>query len=173
MSEEQQKQPATVSREDLYRQVWETPVLRLGERYGISGNGLKKMCDRLQVPYPPLGYWAKLRAGKSVTATPLPDPSVRHADAGSGRGRAPPLGGGETRREERERQDQARLAGDFLDALEKQSPDPEITYDGRLAAEWMTWARDRREAFDPLRWNVGDLWTDLASVTAWERRDHH
>ena len=55
MSEEQQKQPATVSREDLYRQVWETPMLRLGKRYGISGNGLKKICDRLQVPYPPLG----------------------------------------------------------------------------------------------------------------------
>ena len=37
-------------------------MLRLGKRYGISGNGLKKICDRLQVPYPPLGYWAKLRA---------------------------------------------------------------------------------------------------------------
>ena len=35
MNEEQQKQPATVSREDPYRQVWETPMLRLGERYGI------------------------------------------------------------------------------------------------------------------------------------------
>ncbi len=74
MSEEQQKQPAIVSREDLYRQVWETPMLRLGEQYGISGNGLKKICDRLQVPYPPPGHWAKLRAGKSVTRAPLPDP---------------------------------------------------------------------------------------------------
>jgi hypothetical protein len=72
MSEEQQNKAATVSREDLYRQVWETPMSRLGAHYGISGNVLKKICDRLNVPYPPRGYWAKLSAGKSVTQTPLP-----------------------------------------------------------------------------------------------------
>jgi hypothetical protein len=63
MSEEQKK-PATISREELYQQVWETPMSHLGEKYGISGNGLKKICDRLNVPYPPRGYWAKLAAGK-------------------------------------------------------------------------------------------------------------
>jgi hypothetical protein len=74
MSEENQKQPATITREELYRQVWETPMSRLGEQYGISGNGLKKICDRLEVPYPPRGYWAKLSVGKTVTQTPLPKP---------------------------------------------------------------------------------------------------
>jgi hypothetical protein len=94
------------------------------------------------------------------------------------------------RREERERQDQdrnrwrrfvefarlreeARLAGKLLDALENQKPDPDSTFDGRSAAEWLAWARERRDAFDPSLWNVGDLWSDVASVTAWEYRDHH
>jgi|SRR5580700_4075870 len=74
MSEEQQKKPANITREDLYRQVWATPMYRLGTQYGISGNGLKKICVRLNVPYPPRGYWAKLGAGKSVRQTPLPKP---------------------------------------------------------------------------------------------------
>ncbi len=40
MVDEQQKQPITVRREDLYRQVWEKPMRRLAADYGISGNGL-------------------------------------------------------------------------------------------------------------------------------------
>ena len=71
MSEEQLDKPTVVGREELYRLVWERPMSRLGTDYGISGNGLKKICDRLNVPYPPRGYWAKLSAGKSVTQTPL------------------------------------------------------------------------------------------------------
>lgn len=31
---------------------------RLSERFGLSGNGLAKICRRLDVPYPPRGYWA-------------------------------------------------------------------------------------------------------------------
>ena len=94
------------------------------------------------------------------------------------------------RREERERQDQDRnrwrrfvefarlweealLAGKLLDELEKRKPDPDSTYDGRSAAEWLAWARERRDAFDPSLWNVGDLWSDIASITAWEYRDHN
>jgi hypothetical protein len=75
MSEEQRK-PTNITREELYRQVWATPMSRLGTRYGISGNGLKKICVRLNVPYPTRGYWAKLGAGKSVRQTPLPQPLV-------------------------------------------------------------------------------------------------
>lgn len=74
MSEEQQKKPANITREELYLQVWATPMSQLGTQYGISGNGLKKICVRLNVPYPPRGYWAKLGAGKAVRQTPLPKP---------------------------------------------------------------------------------------------------
>ncbi len=67
------RKAVTVSREDLFRQVWSTPMSRLAKDYGISGNGLAKICDRLKVPYPPRGYWAKKAAGKKVAQYRLPD----------------------------------------------------------------------------------------------------
>jgi hypothetical protein len=69
---QEDKKPVNITREELYRQVWATPMSRLGMQYGISGNGLKKICVRLNVPYPPRGYWAKLGGGKSVRQMPLP-----------------------------------------------------------------------------------------------------
>ncbi|PLK68692.1 hypothetical protein C0V73_22750 [Rhizobium sp. TH135] len=45
---------------------------KLAAEYGISGNGLAKVCDRLNVPYPPRGYWAKKAAGKPVVTLRLP-----------------------------------------------------------------------------------------------------
>jgi len=61
-----------VPREELYALVWATPMSRLAEEFGISGNGLAKVCDRLDVPYPPRGYWAKKEAGKPVVTFKLP-----------------------------------------------------------------------------------------------------
>jgi hypothetical protein len=61
-----------VSREELYALVWKTPLSRLGADFGITGNGLAKICDRLHVPYPPRGYWAKKDAGKPVATLKLP-----------------------------------------------------------------------------------------------------
>lgn len=48
-------------------------MARLAESYGISGNGLAKICQRLNVPYPPRGYWAKKAAGKKVISYRLPE----------------------------------------------------------------------------------------------------
>lgn len=45
---------------------------RLAKEYGISGNGLAKICDRLNVPYPPRGWWSKKAAGKKVMTYQLP-----------------------------------------------------------------------------------------------------
>ena len=50
---------------------------RLARDYGISVNGLAKICTRLTVPYPPCGYWAKKVAGKKVVQYRLPE---READ---------------------------------------------------------------------------------------------
>jgi hypothetical protein len=66
------KDPREVSREELYRQVWQTPMSRLALEYGISGNGLAKICDRLKVPYPKRGYWARKAAGQKVITFRLP-----------------------------------------------------------------------------------------------------
>ena len=61
-----------VSREELYALVWKTPMSRLSADFGLSGNGLAKICARLDVPVPPRGYWAKKDAGKPVVAYRLP-----------------------------------------------------------------------------------------------------
>ncbi|MBN9304806.1 MAG: hypothetical protein BGO82_11135 [Devosia sp. 67-54] len=61
-----------VTRDELYALVWQKPMSRLAEEFGISGNGLAKICDRMAVPYPPRGYWAKKEAGKPVVTFKLP-----------------------------------------------------------------------------------------------------
>lgn len=65
-------QSRRVTREELYKLVWQTPMIRLAEEFGVTGNGLAKACDRLDVPYPPRGYWAKKAAGKPVVTFKLP-----------------------------------------------------------------------------------------------------
>lgn len=68
-------QPINLTRQELYSAVWATPMSRLAEDYGISGNGLAKICDREGIPYPSRGYWAKHAAGKAPKQTPLPKSS--------------------------------------------------------------------------------------------------
>jgi hypothetical protein len=66
------KAPIRLSRADLYEQVWKVPLIRLGRQYGITGTGLAKICVRLDVPYPPAGYWLRVNAGKSPKKAGLP-----------------------------------------------------------------------------------------------------
>lgn len=72
MDEQTTAQTRRFSREKLYTLVWGTPMSRLGTEFGITGTSLAKICDRLEVPYPPLGYWAKKEAGKPVVTSKLP-----------------------------------------------------------------------------------------------------
>lgn len=62
----------TIKREELYEQVWSMPLSQLCEKYGLSDNGLRKVCKRLNVPIPWRGYWAKVEAGHKVKKTALP-----------------------------------------------------------------------------------------------------
>ena len=52
-------------RHKLYEEVWAEPVMKVAERYGVSGVALAKTCRKLNVPLPPRGYWAKIKAGKT------------------------------------------------------------------------------------------------------------
>lgn len=61
----------TLTREELYEQVWTTPIVQLAEQYGMSDRGLAKVCERFRIPRPPRGYWAKRRYGKKVRRAPL------------------------------------------------------------------------------------------------------
>ncbi|MFN3958981.1 MAG: hypothetical protein ACK4NP_03610 [Parvularculaceae bacterium] len=54
------------TREQLYALVWETPISRLAKSFGLSNVGLRKICERHNIPTTPLGYWAKLAHGKKV-----------------------------------------------------------------------------------------------------------
>jgi hypothetical protein len=72
--------PVTLTREELHALVWKLPMIRLGERFGVSGTGLAKICKRLGIPYPPRGHWMKLAAGKSSPIIALPPPGHGMAD---------------------------------------------------------------------------------------------
>jgi hypothetical protein len=77
MADDAHKQPVTISRSDLHKRVWEVPMARLAAEYGITGNGLAKICDRLKIPYPSRGYWAKRAAGKAAVQYRLLEPDEK------------------------------------------------------------------------------------------------
>jgi len=62
----------TLTREQLYDQVWKTPMRTLANRYGLSDVGLAKTCKSHDIPRPPVGYWAKKEVGKALPQPPLP-----------------------------------------------------------------------------------------------------
>ena len=61
-----------LSREKLYEEVWAQPMTVVAARYEVSANYLARVCECLNVPHPPRGYWAKLHAGKRVKRPVLP-----------------------------------------------------------------------------------------------------
>lgn len=69
-----EKSPTVITRQDLYQKIWGKPISHVATEFGISGNGLAKICARLRIPSPPRGYWAKKAAGKKVVVYRLPDP---------------------------------------------------------------------------------------------------
>jgi len=62
----------TLTREDLYRKVWATPIRQLANEFGLSDVGLAKICKKHDIPRPPVGYWSKRRHGKKVIRARLP-----------------------------------------------------------------------------------------------------
>jgi hypothetical protein len=60
-------------REELYQKVWELPLLKVAEDYGVSAVALGKTCRKLFVPVPGRGHWAKLAHGHAgAKKPPLP-----------------------------------------------------------------------------------------------------
>ena len=56
-------------REELYRKVWEQPMLKVAEEYGVSAVALGKTCRKLSVPAC-RGHWAKLAHGHAGSKKP-------------------------------------------------------------------------------------------------------
>lgn len=59
------------NRELLYEEVWQSPVSKVAEKYGISDVAIAKVCRKLKIPVPGRGYWARKSAGYSVKKRPL------------------------------------------------------------------------------------------------------
>jgi len=70
-----------VTREELYKQVWETPMRTLAQQYGLSDNGLAKICRRLNIPYPGRGFWRKRETGKKVKIKALPSNNGKYPNS--------------------------------------------------------------------------------------------
>lgn len=63
---------ANWNRESLYEEVWQKPVSKVAEKYGLSDVALAKVCRRLRIPVPGRGYWARKAAGYKIKVVPLP-----------------------------------------------------------------------------------------------------
>lgn len=59
------------NRRQLYDLIWSEPLLTLSKKYNISDVGLRKMCVRLDIPLPEIGYWNKIKAGKKLNVRPF------------------------------------------------------------------------------------------------------
>ena len=66
------KENIKISRSELYDLVWSKPMATLAKEYFISDNGLRKICKRMDIPLPQLGYWQKIQYNKKVNVIPLP-----------------------------------------------------------------------------------------------------
>lgn len=72
----------TYNREKLYSEVWNAPITKVAESYGVSDVAIHKACKSLNVPTPPRGYWAKLQTGKEVSnIPPLPSKDINSKKA--------------------------------------------------------------------------------------------
>jgi len=58
-------------RDELYREIWQQPLLKLAPKYGNSSLMLGKVCRKLWIPVPGRGYWAPKESGKPVSRKPL------------------------------------------------------------------------------------------------------
>ena len=66
------RESKTISRTELYNQVWEIPMMNLAKQYGLSDVGLAKICKKHNIPRPPRGYWARKAGGYNMKRLPLP-----------------------------------------------------------------------------------------------------
>lgn len=54
----------SISKEELTKLVWSKPATDLSVEFGVSDVAIGKKCKQLGIPKPPLGFWAKVKAGK-------------------------------------------------------------------------------------------------------------
>lgn len=65
----------TFDRAALFEEVWAYPLTKLAAKYGLSDNGLRKVCVALEIPLPQRGHWARIAAGHVIPKPELPPTS--------------------------------------------------------------------------------------------------
>jgi hypothetical protein len=63
----------TVTRVELYRRVWSTPMRTLAKEFGLTDLELARICEKHQIPRPQVGHWVRVERGYDPEQTPLPD----------------------------------------------------------------------------------------------------
>lgn len=51
---------------ELLALMWREPLTSIAKRYGVSDNAIRKWAKHYKIPYPPRGYWIKLKHGHDV-----------------------------------------------------------------------------------------------------------
>ncbi|MGO4673330.1 hypothetical protein AB4Z40_10565 [Bosea sp. 2YAB26] len=64
--------PFGIARDELYERVWAAPINHLAEELGVTHYHLARVCEALNVPRPPAGYWQKKAVGKEEPRPALP-----------------------------------------------------------------------------------------------------
>ena len=59
-------------RQKLYDELWSKPATEVAKSYAISDSAIKKVCARLSIPKPPIGYWARKAHGYEDPKPGLP-----------------------------------------------------------------------------------------------------
>jgi hypothetical protein len=81
-----------ITREKLFDEVWATPITHLCKAYGLSDQGLRKVCAKLQVPVPQRGHWTKIAAGHVIAKPILPPLQTKvRQSTGHTKGSMPPI----------------------------------------------------------------------------------
>jgi hypothetical protein len=68
------------SRSQLFRMVWESPVLVVAKEIGISDVALSKACRKAGIPLPGRGYWAAAKSGQIAPKPKLPGKKPGQSD---------------------------------------------------------------------------------------------
>ncbi len=60
------------NRDQLFREVWTTPMVHVGSKYGISGTDVRRVCDAFRIPVPLPGHWTRVDLGHTIQRPQLP-----------------------------------------------------------------------------------------------------
>ena len=61
----------SMTREELYRRVWDTPISKLAVEFGIRASDITRLCEGMKIPRPTSSHWTFIRMGREMVQSPL------------------------------------------------------------------------------------------------------